>query len=1036
MLITNYAIKFRTAVFVFIAVLVVMGSIAYKGLPREGFPDITIPQVFVRAFYDGTAPEEMENLVAIPIEKKLNELGNVKKITSTSAESLTTISIEFLPNQDIDMAIQRVKDKIDLARVDLPDDLEEPIVDGFNFSTDIPIMRFSLSGDPDIERLKNIAETLQDRIELMPGVREALITGTREREIRIEFDRARLSSYEIPLADVLGLVGKENITVSAGSLEVGDSKYQVRLPGEFKLAGEMRDLVVKVRKGRPIYLSDIATVTDTYKDATSIARINSKPSVSISIKKRSSSNTVALTDEIKVLLKNYSFPKDIKLTIVQDESKRVRSMLTELENNIVTGFLFVIIILLIFMGVRNSLFVGLAIPMSMLLTFIIMTFMGITLNMVVLFGLILGVGMLVDNGVVIVENIYRLHCSGLSREEAARRGASEVAWPVITSTLTTLIALAPLLFWPEIIGQFMSFIPRTLILTLSCSLLVALVINPALCAVLIKKGRIIDDPLNERKPHPFVSGYEKILRKALNHRMLILMLSIAFLILSVELYGRYNRGVELFPTTEPESAQIQVKYPQGTAIETTDAALRELEKTLAPYTEVEFFQSNAGQGNASFESVSGGTHIGSIYIKFIDEQLCKIPASKVIEKIRAALPVLPGAEVTIEKDRRGPPGGAPVSIEISGDDFDRLTELSEEIRLRIETIPGLTDLRSDFEDALPELQFVIDRQRTAMLGLDTATVGSFLRTSIYGVESRKKFRAGEDEFDITVRLPKSGRNQFNTLGEILIPVKDQSSVPLSSLGEFKYTAGLGEIKRKDLKRVITLNGDNSGRSVPEILNDVRQAIDGLHLPNNYAIYYAGDTEDTNESMAFLGKAFLLAVAGVLVILVIQFNSVLLPLIIGLSIILSIIGVMWGLLLTQTRASVIMTGLGVISLAGIVVNNAIVLIDCMNLQRKAGLSMYEAIVSAGRLRLRPVLLTAGTTVLGLIPMAINWSIDVHSFPFKISQGSGTSAWWAPMAIAVIFGLTISTVLTLVYVPVMCSLADSFVQWLKKKVIRND
>ncbi|MBI9021531.1 MAG: efflux RND transporter permease subunit, partial [Verrucomicrobia bacterium] len=440
----------------------------------------------------------------------------------------------------------------------------------------------------------------------------------------------------------------------------------------------------------------------------------------------------------------------------------------------------------------------------------------------------------------------------------------------------------------------------------------------------------------------------------------------------------------------------------------------------------------AGQGNASFESTSGGTHIGSIYIDFLDENECEIPPSEVVERIRAALPVLPGAEVTIEKDRRGPPSGAPVSIEISGDDFERLAELSEEIRLKIQGISGLTDLRSNFEDALPELQFQIDRQRTAMLGLDTATVGNFLRTSLFGVESRAKFRAGEDEYDITVRLPESGRTRFSTLGEIQIPVKDQGSVPLSSLGKFTYSAGLGEIKRKNLKRVITLLGNNEGRSVEEILEDVTRITAELQLPANYSIYYAGDNEDMKESMAFLGKAFLVAVAGVLVILVIQFNSVLLPLIIGISIVLSIIGVMWGLLITRTAPSVIMTGLGVISLAGIVVNNAIVLIDCINQQKRAGMGSTDAILTAGRLRLRPVLLTASTTILGLVPMAIGWSIDVHSFPWKITAGGGTSAWWAPMAVAVIFGLTVSTVLTLVLIPAMYSLADSLAARLRRHV----
>jgi len=1032
MILTNYAIKFRIAVSVFIGVLIVLGSLTYKSIPREGFPDITIPQVFISAPYEGTAPQEMENLVTIPIEKKLNELGSVKEILSTSGESFTSISIEFLPDQNIDQAIQRVKDKIDLARIDLPDDLEEPIVDGFNFSTDVPIMRFSISGDSDLERLRSVAENLQDRIELINGVREAAVTGTLEREIRIEFDRARLSTYGVPLFDVLNLVGQENVTISAGSLEVGDSKFQVRLPGEFKLASDLRDLVVTVRNGRPIYLSDVAHITDTYKDVSSIARINGETSVSLIIKKRSGANTVALVDQIKELLKTYALPEDLKITLVQDESKMVRDMLSELENNIVTGFLFVVIVLFIFMGGRNSFFVGLAIPMSMLLAFIVMSLMGVTLNMVVLFGLILGVGMLVDNGIVIVENIYRLHGKGLSRIEAAKQGASEVAWPVITSTLTTLVVLSPLLFWPGIMGQFMGFVPRTLIITLTCSLFVALVINPAVCSVFIKKGKISENPLEPGKAHPFVAGYEAFLRGALKHRVLILLLSITFLMLSGQIYGRYNRGVEQFTTTEPETAQIQVKYSQGTAIETTDAALKKLEEILVPYSEIEFFQSNVGQGNALFGESASGTHVGTIFIDFIDEQLCETPPNEVIEQIRSALPSFPGAEVTIDKEERGPPGGAPVSIEISGDDFERLTGLADEIRERIETIPGLTDLRTNFEDALPELQFEIDRQRTAMLGLDTATVGNFLRTSLFGIESRRKFRAGEEEYDITVRLPKAGREQFNTLSEMMIPVKDQGSVPLSSLGKFEYTAGLGEIKRKDLKRVVTLLGNNEGRSVPEILKDVTKATADLQLPNNYTIYYAGDNEDMQEAMAFLGRAFLIAVAGVLVVLVIQFNSVLLPLISVVSIALSIIGVMWGLLLTQMRASVVMTGLGVISLAGIVVNNAIVLIDCINQQKREGMDSIKAILTAGRLRLRPVLLTASTTILGLIPMAIGWSIDVHSFPWKISQGGGTSAWWAPMAVAVIFGLAVATVLTLVLIPVMVSLADSLAAKLRKHI----
>ncbi|WP_372807568.1 efflux RND transporter permease subunit, partial [Pontiella sp.] len=473
MIITNYAIKFRTAVFVFIAVLVIMGFKAYQNLPREGSPDITIPQVFVTIIHPGTAPEDMENLVCIPIEKKLNELGSVKNITAMAADSVVVFTIEYLAGVDVDTAIQRVKDKIDLARPDLPDDLDEPVVEGLNFSTDIPIMRFALSGDPDTERLKSTAEFLQDEIENISGVKEARIVGTREREIRIEFDLPRLVAYNIPIHEVVGLVSRENVTMSAGMLEVDRNKVQVRIPGEFVLASDIRDLVVVQRENRPIYLRDIASVTDTYKDLESISRINGETAVTVEIYKRAGENSVSLIDTVKRFVNQDRLPQGIRITVVQDDSKDIRDMLAELENNMASGFFLVIVVLLVFMGRRNSLFVGLAIPFSMLLSFTIMSLMGITMNMVVLFALILAVGMLVDNGIVIVENIYRLHCEGLSRHEAARQGAAEVAWPVLTSTLTTLAAFSPLLFWPDIMGEFMSYIPQTLIITLSSSLFVA-----------------------------------------------------------------------------------------------------------------------------------------------------------------------------------------------------------------------------------------------------------------------------------------------------------------------------------------------------------------------------------------------------------------------------------------------------------------------------------------------------------------------------------------------------------------------------------
>ncbi|NNJ71139.1 MAG: efflux RND transporter permease subunit, partial [Kiritimatiellales bacterium] len=1018
------------AVFVFIGVLVVMGVISYRTLPREGTPDITIPQVFITAIHPGTAPEEMENLIAIPIEKKLNELGNVKTISAMAADSLVVFTIEFLAGVDVDTAIQRVKDKIDLARPDLPDDLDEPVVEGLNFSTDIPIMRFALSGDPDIERLKSTAEFMQDEIESIPGVKEARIAGTREREIRLEFDLARLAAYNIPIFDVLGLVAKENVTISAGMLEVAENKVQVRVPGEFVLASDLSDTVVLQRENHPVYLRDIATVNDTYKDLVSISRINGETAVSIEVYKRAGENSVKLIDEVKQFIRPDTLPKDIHITIVQDDSKDIRDMLAELENNMISGFFLVIVVLLIFMGRRNALFVGLAIPFSMLLSFTIMSLMGITMNMVVLFALILAVGMLVDNGIVIVENIYRLHCEGLSRLEAARQGAAEVAWPVATSTLTTLAAFSPLLFWPDIIGDFMSYIPKTLIITLASSLFVALVINPAICSVLIKRGKLnFDDSRTDF--HPFVRSYEKILRAALHHRGILLLVSILFLILSAQLYGRFGKGVLLFVNVEPRAAQIEVRYPEGTAIEKTDAAMRQVEASIQDLDDIEFILSNTGQGMGSgFSEGSGGTYLGSFYVKFVDEKERTGNTSDLIQKFRDRIGQIPGAEIKITDLEEGPPQQPPVNIEVSGEDLEQLNDIATEIKRSISHIPGLVDLRSNYENALPELQFIVDRKRAGILGMDTETIGFFLRTAIYGTESQRKFRAGEEEYDITVRLPRLSREQFSLLDSIYIPVQDAMPVPLSSLGHFEYTAGRGVIRRKDQKRVITISGNKDGRESNELLADIMPIVDNIQLPPGYGIQYTGDKEDQQESTAFLSKAFLLALAGIVVVLVLQFNSVLLPFVILLSIILSIIGVMWGLLLTRMHFSIIMTGVGIISLAGIVVNNAIVLVDCINQMKAKGLDTTEAVVHAGRLRLRPVLLTAITTILGLIPMAIGFSFDVHTLRFIV--GGATSAWWAPMAIAVIFGLAVATLLTLILVPLMYSLADSFSHRVQQRI----
>jgi len=592
MILSNYAIKFRTAVFVFIAVLVLAGSVSYITLPREGTPDITIPVVFVTAAYEGTAPEEMEKLITIQIEKQLNDVEGIKEIRSTSAENVATIEVEFIAGEDIEQARQRVKDKVDLAKPDLPPDLDEPIVDAFNFSSDFPVYIFALSGTTDLDRLKNLAEDLQDRLERLQGIKSADIAGTREREIRVEIDLPRMVAYRIPLGLVMSRIAQENVTVSAGNIEVAGDKFQVRIPGEFERVPELREILLAEREGGPVYLTDIAAVTDTFKDVESISRLDGEPCVSVQLKKRAGVNAVRLIDEVKQVLAEAGLPPDVKLTEVMDMSYYIDMMINELESNVATGFLLVVAVLLVFLGLRNAVFVGLAIPFSMLTAFTLMAAKGTTLNTIVLFSLVLAVGMLVDNAIVIVENIYRLRTEGLTRKEAARRGAGEVAWPVITSTLTTVLAFWPLLFWPDIMGQFMGFLPRTLIVVLLASLFVAMVINPAICSVFIHAR-----PRDAKEhSHWFVAAYERFLRAALRHRAPVLLLGFAFLVLTVQVYGRFGKGIELFPEVDPRNATVDLKFPQGTSIDRTDAALRAIEAKIARHPDVKFSLTTVGGG--------------------------------------------------------------------------------------------------------------------------------------------------------------------------------------------------------------------------------------------------------------------------------------------------------------------------------------------------------------------------------------------------------------------------------------------------------
>lgn len=1031
MILTHFAIRFRTAMLAMMGAFIVAGGLIYVNLPREGAPDITIPYVFLTAVYEGVAPEEIENLVTIPLEKKLRDLNNLKEIRSTSAEGVCTVSIEFTPEEDINSVQQFVKEKIDLARPDLPQDLDEPTVQAFNFSTDVPVLMIAIHGDSSVERMRLIAEDLQDRIEALPGVKEAALVGLQEREVRVEFDPLRLQALSLPLSDVRRRLAQENRSFSAGNLDLPETRLQVRVPGEFNLAHDLESLQVAQVRGRPVFLRDVARITDTFKDLDSVSRFNGEPSVTLQVKKRSGENSVRIIDQIQQVLTATTLPPHIRISATQDQSRFIRSMVTELENNIASGFILVVLVILVVMGLRNSLLVGLAIPMSLFLGFIFLQARGFTLNMLVLFSLVMAIGMLVDNSIVMIENIYRHHMNGETRGDSARAGSSEVAWPVITSTLTTVAAFFPLIYWPGIMGQFMSFLPVTLILVLCASLFIALTMNPALCSLLIRRGHRKEGGRLTRIGNRIVGGYDRTLRWSLAHRAIPMGIGVVLLITSGIVYKVLNRGLVLFPDVPPRDVTVSVRMPQGTPIEKTDALLREVETLMKDLPDVKFIVTTTGVIGGAGMGGGQGHHLGAVFAEFIDMQDRTCDSLELINRLRLQLGERPGVDIKVAGSQMGPPSGAPISLEVSGGDFQVLSDLSLAIQRHMKTVPGVVDIQTDYEGSRPEIQFQVDRARAARLGVDTSTIGDLLRSSLYGSEATK-LRAGEDQYDIMLRLPRSDRINISALLQTRIILADGRSVPLSSLGELKFAAGRGEIRRKDQKRMITLSAEReTSRSVDQIMKDIRASLADLPLPPGYAIDYAGDTQDMREAAAFLSKALMVGLGLIAIILIMQFNSLLLPLIILTSVVLSMMGVVWGLVFCGMRFSVIMTGLGIISLAGVVVNNSIVLVDLFVRLKSEGLSTQEAVIQAGTLRLRPVLLTAITTILGLIPMAIGWSLDVQSWPPRFVAGAESGAWWAPMAVAIIFGLFFATTLTLIQVPVMCSLAESGILWFKRK-----
>lgn len=1096
--ITSLAVRNPTSVIVLVVLIVVMGLSAYNRIPKEAAPEITIPNILVSTVYPGASPDDIESLVTQPLEKELATISDIKVMTSSSVESVSSVNVEFIAGTDMDEALRNVREKVDLARPELPGEAEEPQVVEINTS-DFPIMQVNIAGDYSQVRLKEIAEDLQDELESIPQVLEVNLSGGLEREVQVNVDLPRLKYYNLTFSDVVFAIVSENVTIPGGSIDVGHLKYLVRVPGEFTDTELIGHIIVSTSDidDRPIYVRDVAEVDFGFKERTSFARMDGSPVVTLSVSKRAGENIIETAEQVKAEIEKLrpNFPRGTQVTITGDQSVYIEEMVSNLENNIISGLILVVTVLLFFLGLRNALFVGVAIPLSMLLSFIIMDLAGISMNMIVLFSLILALGMLVDNAIVIVENIYRYMEEGFDRRAAAMKASGEVAIPVIAATATTLAAFLPLAFWPGIVGEFMGYLPLTLIITLSSSLFVALVINPTLCSLFMNvegaerkrltrgaRGlilattvvvlvaisasnaltallfvvtgallwllyRFVIQPVGvifiDRLLPNFLELYERQLNFALDHRWGTIGASVAALLVTFMLFGRFNHGVEFFPEgIPPDNLYVQIDAPVGTRVAFTDRLVNQVEQEVAGLDGRADFESVVSTVGAVQGGFSGGSseNLATVAISIIDYEDRAFDVFETLEEMRNRIGQhLAGADVKIEVQEMGPPTGLPITIEIAGPDDETLATLGDRVVTILENSPvgpKLDGLESDLAEGRPELVVNVDRERAALFGLSTNEVGFEVRSAINGVEA-STYRDGEDEYDVIVRLDEVYRANLDALSDLTI-MNEGQAIPLSSVASWEVAEGYGGINRKDQERMVTVSSEvRSGYPSTMVLAEVQQLLQPFteSLPRGYAIAYAGENQDQEEAQAFLSQAFLIALFLISFILISQFNSVTKPFLILTNIVLSLVGVLLGLIIFRMPFGIIMTGVGIISLAGIVVNNGIVLIDYVDILRnRDGLERRQALIKGGMTRFRPVILTAVTTVLGLIPLAIGLNIDFFglysSLKPNLFWGGSQAAWWGPMAIAVIAGLTFATFLTLVLTPVMYSLVDDFGLGMKK------
>ena len=1104
----------RTTVYIFTFIIFVTGFGIYQSLPKEQFPDIVVPQMVIQTVYAGTTPADIENTINKPIEKQLKSVTGVKKVKSNALQDISVIIVEFNTDVTVAIAKQRTQDAVDKAISDLPKDLtREPSVAEVNFS-EFPIMNINIAGDYPLDKLKKYAEDLQDEIEGMPEINRVDIIGALKREIQINLDLYKMQSYGLTFYDIQQAVQGENVNISGGDLDVNGVRRSLRVTGEFKSVDQLANLMIGSGTGARVRLKDVADVRDGFEEKQDFARLNNKSVITLNVIKRAGANLIEASDRIEKTLeisRESRFPKGLVVSISADQSERTRGDIADLINTVVLGFVFVVIVLMFFMGVRDAAFVGLSVPLSALLTFLFMPGLDFTLNTIVLFAFLLGLGIVVDDAIVVIENSHRLfnNFKKLTIVEAVKLASSEVFIPVLSGTLTTISPFLPLLFWPGIVGEFMKYLPITLIITLFASLFVAYVMNPVFAISFMKRH---DEETNDVKNPTFagirktvtvlvgltVFGYvigfgighfgfgnfgvfalvlyifnhfivtpkwvvpfqEKTLPAFKNsYRRLIswvitgyrpvyaTLASFVVLVLTFVLFGIVKPKVIFFPSGDPDYIYIYAKMPIGTDSKVTDSVTKVIESRVSSFIAkekvgfmVNSVISNVGKNAGDPMNPDRGAtpHKSKVTIAFEKKQLRNdVSTSDLIQKIQQEFfkNPIPSVELAIERESNGPPTGKPISIEIAGDEFDQLQDLDKKVRLLIlkSGIQGIQELKSDLVTNKPEIIIDVNREKASREGISSAQVAMAVRTALFGSEI-SKFRDVKDEYPIQLRLKGDSRNQIEKLLSMNITYRDMNmggalrQVPLNSIADIRYATSFSQINRKDQQRVVTLGSDVvQGYNANEIVGELTQLLETIDMPKGYTIRMGGEQEQQKETGDFLGIAFLSALVLIYLILATQFNSAVKPLIIFATILLSLIGVLLGFMAFGMTFSVLMSGVGVIALAGIVVKNGILLIEFIEeLRHKRGYDLREAIIEGGGIRLTPVLLTASAAVLGLIPLAVGLSIDFGAMFTELNPhiffGSDSAVFWGILAWTIIFGLTFSTVLTLIIVPCMYYISE--------------